>query len=379
MSALEVLLSKRWILKSDNRELYYKMKDEAGKYKKFLTEKLGYQVIVNPYLVKVEKIPAKPQQWMGIMEFTEPIEYSFLCLILMFLEDKDPEDQFVLSSLTEYIQGQYRKEQIDWTVYRYRRYLIHVMKYCVANGIVYVNDGSEESFAKSYETEVLYENTGASKYFMRIFTQDIMPYQTLEEFQNDEWIDVNEDRGIVRRQRVYRTLLMTMGFQRTEESEEDYTYAKNYRNMIQGDLEELFSCDLQVYRSGAYLIMGEDSRLGSFLPEENTLSDIILLCGTLIREKIEEKKFIPERDETIQVTGEQFRNLIEECRCRFGAGFLKKYRQMTSEEFYREVSQRLLFLELVQKRHMDYVLFPIFGRIVGRFPKNWKENGEINE
>ena len=47
---LETLLSQRWILKSRDRELYYELKEElaSGEEKKFLMEKLGYPLIVNP-------------------------------------------------------------------------------------------------------------------------------------------------------------------------------------------------------------------------------------------------------------------------------------------------------------------------------------------
>ena len=79
---------------------------------------------------------------MGITEFKEPVEYVLFCLVLMFLEDREAEEQFVLSQLTEYVQSQYQEEQIDWTVYRYRRHMIKVMKYCVSCGILKVNDGS---------------------------------------------------------------------------------------------------------------------------------------------------------------------------------------------------------------------------------------------
>ena len=72
----------------------------------------------------------------------------FFLYDLMFLEEKEAEEQFVLSELTEYIQGQYREEQIDWTVYQYRRHLIKVIKYCVNCGILNLNDGSEENFAR---------------------------------------------------------------------------------------------------------------------------------------------------------------------------------------------------------------------------------------
>ena len=57
MKAMEVLLSRRWILKERDKELYYEIRDHIGLMRKFLTEKLGYQMIVNPYLVKIEKIP----------------------------------------------------------------------------------------------------------------------------------------------------------------------------------------------------------------------------------------------------------------------------------------------------------------------------------
>lgn len=379
MNTLEVLLSSRWVLKARDKELYYQIKDEIGEVKKFLMEKMGYQVIVNPYLVKVEKIPAKAERWMGIQEFTEPVEYAFFCLILMFLENKEAEEQFVLSELTEYVQGQYQEEQIDWTIYRFRRHLIKVMKYCVSVGILNVDDGSEEGFAKDYSGEVLYQNTGVSRFFMRNFTQNIMDYTSYTDFLNAEWIDVDEDRGIVRRQRVYRSLLMSMGIYRTEENEEDFTYVRNYRNMIQGDLEGLIPCELQVYRSSAYLILGEDCRMGRFLPEENTLSDIVLLCGQLIREKADSGKkeaeaasYELQSDESIRVSKETFRGLLEECKERFGGGFIKTYREMVTEEFFQEIFSYLKNLELVEEQREDVLIRPILGRVVGKYPADFQ-------
>lgn len=376
MNVLETLLNKRWILKSKERELYYQVKDELPLIRKFLTEKLGYQIIMNPYMIKLEKIPATPQSWMGIREFTEPMEYSFFCLVLMFLEGKEAEEQFVLSELTEYVQGQYEEEKVDWTVYRYRRHLIKVLKYCVAIGILQMNDGDEEGFVKDENREVLYENTGVSRYFMRNFTQDIMNYSDIEDFQNVEWIDVNEERGIVRRQRVYRSLLMTMGLCRSQENEEDYVYIKNYRNMIQGDLEELFPCELQVYRSGAYLVLGEESRLGRTLPEENTMSDILFLCAGLIREKVDKGIYKVPQEECIRISKEEFRALLEECKDRFSHGFSKMYREMLTDTFCKEVYEFFLELELIQEEREDVVILPVAGKIIGVFPKEFEAKEE---
>ena len=172
---------------------------------------------------------------------------------------------------------------------------------------------------------------------------------------------------------------MSMGMYHTEENEEDFTYVKNYRNMIQGDLEELFPCELQVYRSSAYLVLGEECRMGRFLPEENTLSDIALLLGQLIRERVDQRKYEPQADETILISGEEFRSLIEESKKRFGNGFIKTYREMTTEEFYREISFYLINLELVEKQRENVLLRPVLGKVIGKYPADFDGNGGLGQ
>ena len=66
MKELEALLDRRWILKSQDKELYYQVRDCLGEIRRFATDKMGCQVIENSLLVKMEKIPAIPEQFMGI-------------------------------------------------------------------------------------------------------------------------------------------------------------------------------------------------------------------------------------------------------------------------------------------------------------------------
>lgn len=381
MKVLEVLLNNRWILKSRDRELYYQVKEAlaSGEEKKFLREKLGYQVLINPYMIKVEKLPAAAENWMGISEFCDPIEYVFFCLVLMFLEDKEAEDQFVLSELTEYVQSQYREEQIDCTIYRYRRHMIRVMKYCVACGILNVNDGTEEGFAKDDTSEVLYENTGVSRYFMKNFTQDIMGYTVPKDFEKEEWIDLDEDRGIIRRQRVYRRLLMTMGMYRDGDTEEDFAYVRNYRNMIQGELSEMFPCELQVHSSSAFLILEENCRLGRTFPEENTLSDIVLLLYQLLQEEIRTGRVEVPLDEQIRLPKENFQRLVEKCKEQFGVGFNKTYREMTFAEFYREVYDYMENLMMIEQAYGDIYIRSAAGKIMGKYPEDFGKEDKGDE
>ncbi len=116
MKELELLLFRRWVLKSEEKELYYKIRDSIGEIRRYATEKMGCQIIENSLLVKMEKIPALPEEYMGITEFSSKEEYAFLCILLMFLEDREPQEQFILSQLTEYIEVNMPEHQADWTL-----------------------------------------------------------------------------------------------------------------------------------------------------------------------------------------------------------------------------------------------------------------------
>lgn len=373
MKALEVLLSKRWILKSKDRELYYSVRDELPKFKSFLIEKLGFQVVVNSYLIKLEKIPAVAENWMGIKEFSDKMEYVIFMTVLMFLEEKDMGEQFVLSELTEYIQTTVEVESIDWTVYRSRKYLVKAMKYLVSEGILELNDGNEEDFAKDGISEVLYENTGVSRHFVRNFTRDISNFKEVADFYDGDFIDTDEDRGIVRRQRVYRKLLLSAGLYRNENTEEDFNYIRNFRGIIANDFEGLFDCNLHIHKSSAYLVINEGSRLGRAFPEESTLSDIVLLVNDLILNRIGENKLTPAVDESIVLSLESFNELIEEAKRLYGNGFAKTYRDMTTKEICSVVTEYMLELGFIEYLGNDVKINPIVGKVAGRYPKDFSD------
>ena len=77
MKELEILLNKRWVLKSRDKETYYKLRDALGELRKFTTEKMGCQIIDNSLLIKMEKIPVIPESFMGIQKFSSKEEYAY--------------------------------------------------------------------------------------------------------------------------------------------------------------------------------------------------------------------------------------------------------------------------------------------------------------
>ena len=253
----------------------------------------------------------------------------------MFLEDKDAQEQFILSQLTEYMTAVMPGEITDWTLYNNRRKLIRVLRYTVEQGMVRVTDGTDDVFMDDAGGEVLYENTGASKYFMRNFSRDIMEYTKPEDFRESEWFEVDEDRGLARRHRVYKRLLFAPAVYREDGSGEDFEYLKYYGYRLSEELEQLFECHVQIHRGSAFLLSGQDCRMGAAFPENNSLADILMLAFGKIREKIEGKVWKITPEEMSLVDKIEFESLILDVKKEYGSGFAKLYRDMPEGEFIK--------------------------------------------
>ncbi len=378
MRELEILLDKRWVLKSEDKALYYKIRDAIGEIRPFATEKMGCQIIENSLLVKLEKIPAIAEDFMGIRDFTSKEEYAFLCILLMFLEDKDGEEQFILSQLTEYIAANMPGESIDWTIYTNRRRLVKVLRYAVSQGILKITDGSDDLFMNKESGEVLYENTGASRYFMKNFSRDIMDYARPGDFQESDWFDMDEDRGIARRHRVYKRLLFSVGMYKGTGAVEDFEYLKYYGGRLADDIEKNFDCQVHIHKGSAFLLTGEECHIGASFPSNNVVSDILLLCCAKIRQKVESGLWTAASDETILVDQIEFEQLLKEVKEESGGGFTKQYREMPEGEFVRqilhELTQWMLIKQLDSSRQV--LVYPATGKITGKYPKTYTGGGK---
>lgn len=379
MNVFEELMNQRWISKYRDKELYYRVKEEVGAIRPFLVEKLGYRIIVNSSLVKLEKLPGEALPWMGLQDFREPLDYALFCAILMFLEDREAEEQFVLSQLTEYITSNLPEGQMSWTVYANRQRLIRVMKFCIKNDLFLVDDGNMEGFVVDLATEALYENTGLSKYFMRTITQDISGFQKVEDFFRSEWMDMDEDRGVIRRHRVYRKLLLSLGMYREREADEDFNYIRHYRSIIENDIEQLVDARLQVHKSSAYLILGENADLGKIFPARNSLSDMILLLHSEIVDRVKQGSLKPELHERIYLPILSLRELILDSRRKYGGGLVKAYREMSDREFTDTLIQELESMDILRIDGItqEVELMPLIGKMIGTYPERF--SGEEKE
>lgn len=81
---------------------------------------------------------------------------------------------------------------VDWTSFTQRKSLVRVLQYMERLQMLRVYEGKSESFSQEAGQEVLYENTGYSKYFTSSFTTDISGYESWKDFEKTDFEEFEE-------------------------------------------------------------------------------------------------------------------------------------------------------------------------------------------
>lgn len=379
MKPIEVLLEKYWIVKDLDEENYNKIKTDLDeKTQSFIKDKLGYKIIENPYVIKLEKIPGKPQNFMGIQEFGNKIEYLFLCMILIYLEAKSRKDQFILSQLIDYIQNlqteiDLKDVEIDFNLYSHRKSMVKVLKYIQELGFIKRYDGDENKFADSIENDVLYEVTGVSKYFVRNFTSNISDCNLYTDIYEKEQLGLDQDKGIERRQRIYRRLFTENVIYPETKDDLDYAYIRNYKNTIEQDVDKILDATLEVHKDASYILMVDNQSFKNTFPNDKAISDVVLMVNTSIIEKFEKEKI---EDEGIFISELEFLKTISETKNKYNKGFSKEFREKSVQELQEAILKFMQEFDMIRYHNdrKEYQIMPIVFKIKGKYPNEFYED-----
>ncbi|MBP3920757.1 MAG: DUF2398 family protein [Bacilli bacterium] len=363
---LELLLNNYIITKEKNKDEYYKIKSKIKKIREFVNTKLGCDVIINSSLIKLEKLPSVIDNTFKIDEFNGEKDYILYLLVIMFLEDKAKEEQFILSNLTNFIINTLssisnKKINIDFKDFSTRKSLVDVLKYSVKQGIIKIIDGNDELFKEHTDTEALYQNTGISHYIIRQFKDDIFSYTTPYDFLNT--IDT-EDALNKKRYYTYRSLLFYPILNYKEFDSEVYGYFINYRNRINADIASLLDGELLIYNDIALLTTEEKKNRYTFPNSRKVISDIVLLVNDYL---IKEEKLVFSRFE--------FEQLMIKLHNEKKKFFSKEYREMKTNRFVEIVIKEMKNLKLVKVINDDYYFSSAIYLISGNY-KN-EENDSV--
>ncbi len=378
MYEFRALLDRFWVTRAEDRELYFSLKRALPDFRRLVNELLGWNLVVNEYVVKLEKVPPRAMPWMGIQSFQEPLDYCLLCAVLLFLADLDDGAPFLLSSLTQAVETFLGEVQpVDWTRFPHRKSLVRVLQYVQEVGLVLVYDGNSALFGSDQNQEVLYENTGLSRHFPVHFGRDIMECRSIEDFEAFSW---EGDETEQRRRRVYRQLALAPGLYCSDQTQSDYDYIKNQRGAVGRNLDQFLNGELHLYKNGAFFLLSEGERCGMTYPGTRALSDVARLLCAQLREQIVQGIYPRRADDTVLLSRREFCHEIEQCRARCGNGWGSQLRACSLERICQELTAYMASWMFLEELDGDILLYPAVGKLVGNYPASYQnEPGEVGD
>lgn len=373
MNEIRTLFERFWICKDTEKELYYKVKREMPEFQRFVREQLGWKLIYTDNLLKLEKRPAHAEAFMGITEFTEIRDYCILCVVLMYLEDKEEQEQFLLSELITYVETQLKVfMEVDWTSFAQRKSLVRVLQYMEKLQMLRVYEGKSEAFGAEVGQEVLYENTGYSKYFATSFPTDISEYQSWEDFEKADFEEVQEDRGSARINRVYRQLSVCPVMYWEKNDDADALYLKNQRQWISKYLRENLGGNLEIYKNMACLTLENDDCYGTVHPRDAMLPEAVLLVCQKIQDDLAIGKLEKTENERIFMSRKKFADLVHECRDKWLVGWSKEFCEMDEKKLLETIVKYMEDWLMIRCENEQIVIYPVTGRLSGVYPDDFK-------
>lgn len=373
MNEVRTLFENFWICKDSDKEAYYKVKRDIPNFQRFVREQLGWKLIHTENLLKLEKRPAHAETFMGISEFTDIRDYCILCVVLMYLEDKEEQEQFLLSELIDYVETQLKAYMsIDWTSFAQRKSLVRVLQYAEKLQMLRVYEGRSESFGMEAGQEVLYENTGYSKYFATSFSTDISGFESWEDFEKTEFEEFQENRGTLRVNRVYRQLAVcpSMFWENSEDA--DALYLKNQRQWVAKYLNENLGGTLDIYKNLACLTLESDDCYGTVHPRDAMLPEIVLLLSSEIRKQFAQGVLEKQENETIFMTEQEFAGMVLRCRREWKSGWSKEYREMEEGHLVETILEYMNNWLMIRRNETGITIFPSAGRTAGVYPDDFE-------
>lgn len=377
MNAINLLLDNYWIIRDTNKQDYYQIKNDINdkETRRFIQEMLGWKLIHTENLIKLEKIPAHARAFMGIQEFIETRDYCLLCALLMYLEDKEENNQFLLSDLIKYIEAIISEYmEVDWTNFSQRKSLVRVLQFAESNGMLKVYEGDSANYSREANSEVLYENTGVSRYFATNFPIDISGLETWRDFEKKQMEELDDEHGKLRINRVFRNLVTCPSVYFNDSNNSDFLYLKNKRGYVENGIRNNMGGVLELSKNNASVVFADTNPIGAFHPSNSMLSEIVLLVNNEFYEMSHDKRRLNiNEDDTITIQNTKFDEILLRIKKNNQHFFSKEYREMTNDKYLALVKDYMEKWLLIKRVDEYVIIYPSIVLTCGKYPDYMEE------
>ena len=358
---MQLLLNNFWILKEDDLDNYYKIKRNQHLLRDYINKTLGSRLIIHDRFIKLEKVPAQALESIGLPNFILQTDYIYLCLILLFLEDKTRETYFMLSDLIDYVKNTAVALELNnvpnWTLTKERKSLKRAVNFLEKIKVIKLKDASKDDFSDNENAEALYISTGLSNYVMRMFNNEIFDIKQEEDFIKDEWTYQNDEKGDIRKYKIYRNLIYTPCIYMNDISKSEIDYLKQLRHHISNELSNL-NYELELTKNMALVFENENALTKDSFPNNKRISAIVLIVLTKLYELIKENKIILNEYEIGKISYEDLYNIIIGIKNKYNIYLSKTLKDLTDSAFFDNIIDILETYTFIRNVNNYYEILP---------------------
>lgn len=358
---MQLLLNNFWILKEDDLDNYYKIKRNQHLLRDYINKTLGSRLIIHDRFIKLEKVPAQALESIGLPNFILQTDYIYLCLILLFLEDKTRETYFMLSDLIDYVKNTAVALELNnvpnWTLTKERKSLKRAVNFLEKIKVIKLKDASKDDFSDNENAEALYISTGLSNYVMRMFNNEIFDIKQEEDFIKDEWTYQNDEKGDIRKYKIYRNLIYTPCIYMNDISKSEIDYLKQLRHHISNELSNL-NYELELTKNMALVFENENALTKDSFPNNKRISAIVLIVLTKLYELIKENKIILNEYEIGKISYEDLYNIIINIKNKYNIYLSKTLKDLTDSAFFDNILDILETYTFIRNVDNYYEILP---------------------
>lgn len=362
------LLNRPWILKEDDPELYFSVKDHYEELREWFMDRAGFSLIVTRSLAKLERTPVVAHEWMGFEEFREVRDYVLFTYALWYLEGKTEMDQFLLSDIVEEVREQMATGGLDadWRHYHHRLSMIRALKKLVSLGVLVLVDGNENDWAHNESNDALYECSPHSRYVLRRFPQDLTAYSAMEELTDPvRYADTLDGTNARKRHRVFRRFLLEPVVLDRHWEEELLPYVLTQRRYIIDNLQRMLGMEGRRYREGLLFFHPELTGEAELFPTLSGASDLVLLMAGELRRQLgrEDHSRYAEPDGSIRLERSELEGMLLKLQERYGMYWSKEFRESSSAELAEIVLEHMEQWRFAEREDANHVLVsPVVAR-----------------
>lgn len=349
------LLERFWVLKEYDEKLFFQIKDNEAELKRYFRETFMYRLFSTHELVKLEKIPVVPRDWMGekvnngTQVFKSSRDYYFFFLILAFLEGKKDEVQFSLQNICEYLQF-HEEGELSWkdgAGYQNRLSLVRVMKYVVKMNLIRVIDEDLDDFSSNDAHDVLMQRTSYVSYFTRFFGQDVNEWQSLDDFLTYLAFE-NSEEMIERKHRYYRRLFLEPVVYNGDLNDREMEYVKNYNSTVENHLYKYYEYAYERYQYSSMLVKPERGAFEQLYPSDSMVTKLVMLFATYVYDH----RMIYEMNDRseIEIFDSEFKQIISDLKEQYRNNWTKAMKQSSVDHIQAEIVIEMKKWNFIEER-----------------------------